>query len=95
MAVTGGVPTVRAAKMIVLELISGLGALIALTLMSMLFLFWVLSLFLLVSDSISFGRKVVWFVALTCLAPFAIPFYFIARSRHSQRPAPCADRADW
>ena len=48
----------------------------------------VLSLFLLVSDSISVGMKVVWFAALTCLAPFAIPLYFIQRSRHAQPSLP-------
>ena len=47
-----------------------------------------LSLFLLVSDSISVGMKVVWFAALTCLAPFAIPLYFIQRSRHAQPSMP-------
>jgi hypothetical protein len=42
---------------------------------------WVISLFLLVLDSISVGAKVVWFVALTLLAPVAIPVYLWLRYR--------------
>jgi hypothetical protein len=50
---------------------------------------WIFSLFALVGDSISFLAKVVWFVALTCLAPFAIPVYLVTRHhRRSREPAP-------
>jgi hypothetical protein len=44
---------------------------------------WVISLGLLVFDSISLGAKIVWFLALTVLAPIAIPVYVVWRhSRH-------------
>lgn len=46
---------------------------------------WIFSLFALVGDSISFLAKVVWFVALTCLAPFAIPVYLVTRHRRRSR----------
>jgi hypothetical protein len=50
-------------------------------LLALLFVAWVISLFLLVLDSISVGAKVVWFVALTVLAPIAIPAYLVLRWR--------------
>jgi hypothetical protein len=71
-----------------LELTSGIGALISIVVLGSIFLFWIVSLFLLVGDSISFGAKILWFIALTCLAPFAIPLYFLARARRAQAPAP-------
>ncbi len=46
-----------------------------------LFLAWVVSLFLLVVDTISVGAKILWFVVLTCLAPITIPLYLILRHR--------------
>ena len=46
-----------------------------------LLLLWVLSLFLLVLDDLSLGLKVVWFLALTLLAPLAIPVYLFTRRR--------------
>ena len=52
-----------------------------------LFLAWVVSLFLLVLDSISFWQKVVWFLALTVLAPIGIPAYLITRRGRSAQPA--------
>ena len=70
-----------------LQLTSGLGAVIAFGLLGLLFLFWVVSLFLLVTDSISVGAKILWFVFLTCLAPIAIPIYFVARARRGGVPA--------
>ncbi len=70
-----------------LQLTSGIGAVIAFVLLGMLCLFWVASLFLLVVDSISIGAKILWFVFLTCLAPIAIPIYFVARSRRGGLPA--------
>jgi hypothetical protein len=51
---------------------------------TLLGLAWVASLALLVFDSISVGAKVVWFLALTVLAPIAIPVYVVwRRSRRS------------
>ena len=44
----------------------------------------VVSLFLLVTDSIGVGAKILWFLALTLLAPFAIPIYLVTRRRRMQ-----------
>jgi hypothetical protein len=57
-----------AGKTVVLLVIAGLLALA-----------WLVSLFVLVLDSISVGAKILWFLALTLLAPFAIPAYFLWR----------------
>ena len=51
---------------------------------AVLFVAWIVSLFLLVVDSIGLGAKIVWFVALTLLAPFAIPIYLVTRRRRMQ-----------
>ena len=75
-------------QMASLQLTSGIGVVISLLVLGTIFLFWVVSLFLLVGDSISVGAKILWFVALTCLAPFAIPLYFLARARRGSEPAP-------
>jgi len=48
-------------------------------LLTLLFLAWLLCLFLLVFDTLPFWQKLVWFLALTVLAPIAIPVYLIAR----------------
>jgi hypothetical protein len=40
---------------------------------------WLASLVALVLDTISVGGKIVWFLALTLLAPLAIPAYFLWR----------------
>ena len=45
---------------------------------------WLVSLFLVVVDSIGVGAKIVWFLALTLLAPFAIPIYLVTRHRRMQ-----------
>ena len=37
-------------------------------------------------DSISISEKLLWFVALTVLAPVAIPVYGIVRTRRHARP---------
>jgi hypothetical protein len=71
-----------------LELTSGVGAVIALIVLSLLFLLWIISLFLLVTDTIGFGAKVLWFVFLTCLAPITIPVYFLVRARRGGQAAP-------
>jgi hypothetical protein len=56
---------------------------------TLLGLAWVASLVLLVFDSISLGAKIVWFLALTVLAPVAIPVYVVWR--HSRRRALAGD----
>ncbi len=56
--------------------------------MALLFLLWVVSLFALVFDDISFLAKIVWFVFLTIAAPISIPVYFFLRiRRHRATPA--------
>jgi hypothetical protein len=57
------------------------GLWLAIVALSVLFVAWVVSLFALLVDSISVGAEVLWFVALTCLAPIAIPVYFVLRRR--------------
>jgi|tagenome__1003787_1003787.scaffolds.fasta_scaffold20376897_1 hypothetical protein len=61
------------------ELTSGAGLVVSILVLGALFLAWVVSLFLLVADSISLGAKLLWFLALTCLAPIGIPAYLLAR----------------
>jgi hypothetical protein len=51
------------------------------------FLVWVASLFVLVLDSIGVGAKVLWFLAMTLLAPFAIPVYLGLRLLRHRRAA--------
>ena len=69
------------------EVTSGFGLVLSIIVLGLLAIAWVVSLFLLVADSISVLAKIVWFVALTCLAPVAIPVYLILRHRrHSQAP---------
>lgn len=51
---------------------------------ALLLVAWLVSLFLLVVDSIGVGSKIVWFLALTLLAPFAIPIYLVTRHRRMQ-----------
>jgi hypothetical protein len=51
---------------------------------ALLFVAWIVSLFLLVTDSIGVGAKILWFLALTILAPFAIPIYLLTRHRRMQ-----------
>jgi len=69
------------------DVTSGVGAFISLVLLSLLFFLWLVALFMLVVDSISVGAKILWFVALTCLAPVAIPIYLVLRHRrHRQVP---------
>ena len=52
-----------------------------------LFLAWVVSLFLLVFDTLPLWQKVVWFLALTVLAPIAIPVYLISRRSRAAHAA--------
>jgi hypothetical protein len=67
------------------QLTSGWGVLVSILVLGTLFVLWVLSLFLLVADSIGFLAKVLWFVALTVAAPITIPLYLITRSRRHRR----------
>jgi hypothetical protein len=48
---------------------------------------WLVSLVVLVFDTISVGAKIVWFLALTLLAPVAIPAYFLWRLSRRKEPA--------
>ena len=57
---------------------------LGLIVVSVLFVAWIVSLFLLVVDSIGIGAKILWFLALTVLAPFAIPIYLVTRRRRTQ-----------
>lgn len=59
--------------------LSGVGIFLLILLLGLLALLWIVSLFVLITDSISVGAKIVWFVALTLLAPIAIPAYFLWR----------------
>lgn len=67
-----------------LEVTSGAGLVLSLVVLGTLFVAWLVSMFLVVADSISLGSKIAWLVLLTCLAPIAIPVYLVSRSR---RPA--------
>ena len=51
---------------------------------ALLLVAWLVSLFLVVVDSIGVGAKILWFLALTLLAPFAIPIYLVTRHRRMQ-----------
>jgi hypothetical protein len=64
----------------------------SLVVVSLLFLAWLIALFALLVDSISVGAKILWFLALTCLAPVAIPVYFVLRHRR-HREDPIAERS--
>jgi hypothetical protein len=60
---------------------SGFGLVVSIVVLGGLFFLWLASLFMLVTDSIGPVAKIVWFVCLTCLAPIAIPVYFVTRTR--------------
>ena len=53
---------------------------------SALFLIWVITVGVLFTDAISISEKLLWFVALTVLAPIAIPVYLLVRLRRWRRP---------
>jgi hypothetical protein len=74
------------------EVTSGAGAVVSLVVLSLLFVLWLIALFMLLVDSISVGAKILWFLALTCLAPVAIPIYFVLRHRR-HREAPRVERS--
>jgi hypothetical protein len=70
------------------EVTSGAGAFISIVVLSLLFFAWLIALFMLLVDSISVGAKILWFLVLTCLAPVAIPVYFVLRHRrHRVEPS--------
>ena len=69
------------------EVTSGAGAAISLVVVTLLFIAWLAALFALLVDSISVGAKILWFLVLTCLAPVAIPVYFVLRHRRHRKHA--------
>jgi hypothetical protein len=50
-------------------------------LLTILFIAWVVTLALVIMDRMSIGGKIVWLLAVTVLAPIAIPVYLIVRTR--------------
>jgi len=64
-----------------LQLTSGWGAFLSIIVLGGLFLIWLVTLFVIVTDSISVFAKIVWFVLVTCIAPLAIPIYLILHHR--------------
>lgn len=72
-----------AARMLVAayEVTSGWGAVVSILVLGAVGILWLVSLFLVIGDSIGLGSKVLWLVFLTVLAPVAIPTYLILRRR--------------
>ena len=68
-----------------LQLTSGWGVVLSIIVLGGLFLIWLFTLFLLVTDSISVLGKIVWFILLTCLAPIAIPVYLVLHHLRTSR----------
>lgn len=68
-----------------LELTSGWGAFLSIVVLGGLFLIWLVTLFVIVTDSISVLAKIVWLILVTCLAPLAIPIYLILHHRRVVR----------
>lgn len=68
-----------------LELTSGWGVFLSIFVLGGLFILWIWSVFLLVTDSISVIAKIVWFILLVCLAPLAIPVYLILHHHRAAR----------
>ena len=60
---------------------------LAIVVVVLLSLAWLAALILLVFDTISVGAKIVWFLALTVLAPVAIPAYFVVWRRRREAVA--------
>jgi hypothetical protein len=54
---------------------------------AVLAMIWLVTLFLVVADSMSAGAKTVWLLAVIVLAPFAIPVYFVVRHRRHRAAA--------
>ncbi len=60
---------------------------LALLAAGILFVIWVVTIAALFTDSLSIGAKLLWFLALTVLAPIAIPVYFLVRRGRRGRTA--------
>lgn len=54
---------------------------VSLTVATVLFVIWLYAMFVLVLDDISFGAKVLWFLALVLLLPISVPTYLFLRHR--------------
>ena len=65
--------------------LGGGAILLLILLLGLLALAWIISLFVLVFDTISLGAKILWFLLITLVAPVGIPAYFLWR--HSRRGA--------
>jgi hypothetical protein len=68
-----------------IQLTSGVGALLSIVVLGGLFVLWLFSLFLIVTDSISVLGKLVWAILVTCIAPLAIPVYLILHHHRQAR----------
>lgn len=68
-----------------LQLTSGWGVVLSIIVLGGLFLVWLFTIFLLVTDSISVLGKIVWFILLVCLAPIAIPVYLLLHHLRTKR----------
>ncbi len=68
-----------------LQLTTGWGAFLSIVVLGGLFLIWLVTLFVIVTDSISVLAKIVWFILVTCIAPLAIPIYLILHHRRVSR----------
>jgi hypothetical protein len=68
-----------------LQLTSGWGVVLSIIVLGGLFLVWLFTIFLLVTDSISVLGKIVWFILLVCLAPIAIPVYLVLHHLRANR----------
>jgi hypothetical protein len=77
--------TVAATILGSIELTSGVGVVISIIVLGGLFVLWIFSLFLIVTDSISVLGKIVWAILVTCIAPLAIPVYLILHHHRQAR----------
>ena len=77
--------TAAAAILGSIELTSGIGVVISIIVLGGLFVLWIFSLFLIVTDSISVLGKIVWAILVTCIAPLAIPVYLILHHHRRAR----------
>ena len=68
-----------------LQLTSGWGAFLSIVVLGGLFLLWLFTLVVIVSDSISVLAKILWFLLVTCIAPLAIPVYLFWHHIRMQR----------
>jgi hypothetical protein len=77
--------TAPAAILQSIQLTSGLGVVLSIVVLGGLFVLWLFSLFLIVTDSISVLGKLVWVILVTCIAPLAIPVYLILHHHRQAR----------